>query len=169
MKNNFRVEEDIVYIELNRKDGSKLYSLVDLEDLSRLMELNVKWYADYDKKSKTFYCRSKIYKNGKRVSLQLHRFILDYHGILQIDHRKHLTLDNRKSELRLVTNSENHFNMKDTKGYYWDKQSKKWRPSIRINGKLKHLGSFSTESEAREAYLQAKDKYHIIERRNICE
>ena len=38
----------------------------------------------------------------------------------------------------------------------------KWRASIRINTKPIHIGYFDTEEEAHQAYLQAKEKYHII-------
>ena len=41
------------------------------------------------------------------------------------------------------------------KGVSWSKQSKKWTAQIRINGKLKHLGSFKCELEASEAYQKA--------------
>ena len=35
-------------------------------------------------------------------------------------------------------------------------QGKKWRASIKIHGKTKHLGTFNTEEEAHQAYLEAK-------------
>jgi hypothetical protein len=129
LKNNFKVEDNIVYIELNRNDGSKLYTMIDLEDLPRLLELDVKWYAGYYKKTKSFYCNANIYKNKKRTLIQLHRFILDYNG------------------------------------YCWSKHGKKWRALIGINGKLKHLGYFDNEEDARQTYLDAKNKYHNIETR----
>ena len=37
---------------------------------------------------------------------------------------------------------------------------------IRINGKQTHLGLFDTESDARQAYLNAKEKYHAIKVRH---
>ena len=44
------------------------------------------------------------------------------------------------------------------KGVYWIQQRKKWQASIRINGKLRHLGHFQTEEEAHQAYIQASQK-----------
>jgi hypothetical protein len=38
------------------------------------------------------------------------------------------------------------------KGYSWHKKGKKWCAKIRIGGKDFHLGSFSSEQEARSAY-----------------
>jgi len=40
-------------------------------------------------------------------------------------------------------------------GVSWSKQNKKWLSQIRINGKLKHLGSFTDEIEASNAYQTA--------------
>jgi len=42
------------------------------------------------------------------------------------------------------------------KGYYFDTQSKKYKASIRINKRQKHLGYFQTEEEAHIAYVNAK-------------
>jgi len=50
----------------------------------------------------------------------------------------------------------------NSKGYYFNKQSKKWMAYIFENKKLKYIGLFENEEEAREAYLKAKKIYHII-------
>ena len=41
------------------------------------------------------------------------------------------------------------------KGVSWNKAGKKWTAQMRINEKLKHLGSFKCELEASEAYQKA--------------
>jgi len=41
------------------------------------------------------------------------------------------------------------------KGVCWDKNAKKWKSHIYINGKQKHLGCFNSEEEASEAYQNA--------------
>ena len=46
------------------------------------------------------------------------------------------------------------------KGYYWDEATQKWKAKISCNYKVIHLGSFDTPEEARQAYLEAKKKYH---------
>ena len=84
----------------------------------------------------------------------------------QIDHKKDKDdlpkhQYNNIENLRVVTNQQNQFNTK-AKGYYRDKKLQKWRSQIRVNGKLKHLGSFEKEEDARQAYLTAKEIYHII-------
>ena len=71
---------------------------------------------------------------------------------------------NNIENLRVVTQQENHFN-RNCKGYYWNKNSQKWRARIMLNGKEKHLKYFDLEEDARNAYLAAKKIYHIIPNR----
>ncbi len=113
------------------------------------------------------YNRLELYFNGERKSYLVHRIIayvyigLDIENPKQmIDHIDRNILNNNVSNLRVVTHQENQFN-RNAKGYYWDK--KKWRARIWVNGKVIHLGLFDTEEDAHEAYLNAKDIYHIIE------
>ena len=40
-------------------------------------------------------------------------------------------------------------------GVSWSKEKKKWKSCIRINGKSKHLGYFTDELEASNAYQKA--------------
>jgi hypothetical protein len=79
-----------------------------------------------------------------------------------IDHVNGNPSNNRIENLRLVTHQQNQFNRKRARGYSWHKQNKKWRAAIRINGKKKHLGYFESEQDAREAYLKAKEIYHLF-------
>ena len=39
-------------------------------------------------------------------------------------------------------------------------RSKPWRSQIRVNGKMKHLGCFSTQEEAALEYNKASKKYY---------
>lgn len=79
-----------------------------------------------------------------------------------IDHENHTRDDNSNDNLRVVTNQQNCFNRSNVKGYCWHKKRKKWMAYIKINGKNKHLGYFKKEEDARNAYLVAKAKYHVI-------
>jgi len=78
-----------------------------------------------------------------------------------IDHINNNSIDNRIENLRILTHQQNQFNT-NAKGYTWDKQTNKWRAGITLNGKQINLGRFKEESDARNAYLEAKEKYHII-------
>jgi hypothetical protein len=79
----------------------------------------------------------------------------------RLDHKNRVTDDNRIENLRIITNQENSFNT-NAKGYSLNKKNKKWVSQICLDGKLIYLGSFNTEQEARNVYLDAKKKYHII-------
>jgi hypothetical protein len=74
-----------------------------------------------------------------------------------VDHIDNNKLNNMVGNLQLTT--ARHNVSKDIRGasseyvgVSWDKQYKKWRASIYIDGKLKHLGRFKDELKASEAY-----------------
>lgn len=109
----------------------------------------------------------KILKIGKK-NYKLHRVIaylflgLDIENKnKQIDHINGNRSDNRLENLRIVNNQQNQFNRKNTKGY--TKNGNKFISKIKINRKEIYLGTYITEEEAKQAYLEAKEKYH-----NIC-
>ena len=78
-----------------------------------------------------------------------------------IDHIDQNKLNNNINNLRVVTIQQNAQNSK-AKGYYLNKQTKKWKAQIRVNYKLKYLGSYHTEEEAHNAYLEGRKKYNFI-------
>lgn len=76
-------------------------------------------------------------------------------------------LDNRRSNIRLATHSQNISNsrMRDNnksgyKGVTWVKSKNKWRAEIMVNYKHIHLGYFTDIKEAAKAYADASIKYH---------
>ena len=82
-----------------------------------------------------------------------------------IDHINGDKSDNRISNLRLATASENQHNRKKTKnrdapvGAYRHYKGM-WYSMIMINKKSKYLGSFKTAEEASAAYAKAKKELH---------
>ncbi|MDP3446072.1 MAG: hypothetical protein Q8T08_24690, partial [Ignavibacteria bacterium] len=90
--------------------------------------------------------------NGKSISM--HRLIL---GVtdpeIQIDHKHHNKLDNRRRKIRLCTRSENRRNSRKLlegtskyKGVYRDKN--KWHVQIFIGENVKNLGRYRSEKTA---------------------
>lgn len=87
----------------------------------------------------------------------------------QIDHVNGVRNDNRFINLRQCTqyeNDQNRVSRKNTTSKYigvsWNNERRKWRATININGKQKHLGRFETEEEALSAYIEAKAKIHTF-------
>lgn len=76
-----------------------------------------------------------------------------------IDHIDRNPSNNRVDNLRIVNNQENQWN-NECKGYYYDKQKKKYHATIRKDNEHIFLGLFNTAEDARKAYLDAKKIYH---------
>ena len=96
----------------------------------------------------------------------MHRMIMNTPKGLVTDHINHNTLDNRKENLRICTNSENRHNYikpkNNTSGYkgvYFHKTTNKWCAKIRVNRIKMHLGYFLDIEEAAIAYNKAATKY----------
>lgn len=79
---------------------------------------------------------------------------------LHLDHINGIRHDNRVENLRIVSNQQNCFNRKNVKGY--STRNNKYIAEIQLNGLTIALGTYEKEYDARNAYLQAKQKYHII-------
>lgn len=96
--------------------------------------------------------------DGKRIYIFTHRlaWYLTY-GYLPklIDHIDRNKSNNIISNLRDCTQQVNCYN-KDSKGYYYSKG--KWVANIRKDRRTIYLGRYESESDAKNAYLEAKEK-----------
>lgn len=126
-------------------------TLVDAEDVELLGQRNWKWLS----------CKTQLgYAMSSQTSTGIHRFLLNPPKGFVVDHINGNTLDNRRANLRIVTNRENQMNQKKHRsgklcGTCYIKLSRKWLSSIKIDGFKKHLGYFKTEIEAHQAYMNA--------------
>lgn len=84
----------------------------------------------------------------------------------QVDHINRDPSDNRWCNLRAATVSQNAANAKhrvnNTSGYRgvtWDKSRSKWKASICVQGKQKHIGNFDCKHHAFCEYVLAARKY----------
>ena len=108
--------------------------------------------------------------------IMMHRVILNAPVDMQVDHYNGNTLDNRRTNLRLATHSENQHNCRPNriatspyKGVCWD--GTKWRVAIG-RGVGSFLGRFTDEQEAARTYDAAAcerfgefawlNAYHLI-------
>ena len=97
-------------------------------------------------------------QSSKNDRTNMHRLIMNAPDDKIVDHINHNTLDNRKCNLRLCTNTENCRNSKNAKGIY-DNGCRKWKAIIGFNGKLINLGSFADKKEALKVRREAEIKY----------
>jgi len=138
------------------------FALVDDEDYDWLNAL--KWFAmkGTGKGAHWYACRWRWLGNGRQRMMRMHRFILGMKrsDVRQVDHINGDSLDNRRANLRLVSNSGNQQNRKGVKGYSHRVTRKRYQASIEYNGKTRYWGRYKTAAEARRAYLTAKEKYH---------
>ncbi len=142
-------------IELFNKKKEKVgETIVDEEDYYNLIQyaiyLNYQGYVQINADKKYY----------------LTRYILKYDGDNYIDHINNNPLDNRKSNLRVVTPKQNSMNKSSSKnstskyiGVSYNKRSKKWNSCIRINDLIKKIGLFENEIEAAKARDLATKKY----------
>ena len=84
-----------------------------------------------------------------------------------IDHKDNNGLDNRKSNLQIVTykeNSENRglssLNTSGIKGVSWCERDKVWTTQVMINGKKKNCGSFKDIKDTEKHVIQMRNKYY---------
>lgn len=155
--------------------NSKTYGiknvLIDDEDYEFVIKH--KWFVI--KGGNTFYVVRNCYRTGKQKRLWLHREIMNPADNMDVDHKNNDGLDNRKSNLRVVTrtqNSQNRTSKKNGNSKYLGVclHKKKnvvavyWTAHIRVNKKLKWLGQFPYNSDgelkAAKAYDVAALKYH---------
>jgi hypothetical protein len=144
------------------------YAIVWESDYEWLMFWN--WCARWNGHPKTYYAVRGVQKDDRQQLIYMHRFIkgLAPGDLLQCDHKSPGSgLDCRRSNLRIASNAQNHWNQgvrknnkSGYKGVYLRKDTGKWTAQITVNGRCKTLGSFRSRRVAFLAYCKAAELYH---------
>ena len=135
------------------------FAIVDDEDYERISAH--KWSFQ----NGGYAVRTEKHGNSHHVIL-MHRVISGAREGQQVDHIDHNTLDNRKSNIRVCSPSQNHgnrgLNKNNTSGYKGVAKSvgcSTWRAYIAIDYRQISLGSYRSPVEAAMAYDKAAQEY----------
>lgn len=135
-------------------------AIVDDEDFEWLSQW--KWYV-----SKGYAVRSsRLGEAPKRTTISMHSQIIKRPKKAEIDHISGNKLDNRRTNLRLVTRTQNSMNRDKLsnntsghRGVYWNSMWRRWEAFIRENGTKHYLGRYRNIEKAIEARNKAEDRY----------
>lgn len=173
-RNKYVINGDTTTIELHRRDGTIKYAIIDTEDLQKLIDFKYTWYANYRERNDDWYacCTYKFMIDGKlkHTTIRLQVFLMNTYGKnnIHVDHADHNGLNNRKSNLRVSTVSENHHNRKgknitNKSGYRnvsQTREKKWWAVNLRIDGKQTTLAKFKDVDEAGRFAEKMRKKYY---------
>lgn len=169
--NNYIIDEkhNIAKIELHRRKTENLWTIIDLEDLEKVMNFPYTWCAKYNHTNDEYYVVANVYHPELQQTrpIFLHQFLMNANG-KDVDHENNDTLDNRKSNMRIVEEGNNSKNRKgknknNTSGYRnvsWDNKRNKWVVQLQVDGKNKRLGSFDDVHEAGKFAEEMRQKYY---------
>ena len=149
---------------INPNTKTETRFLIDKDDLDLVLGLGY-W-------STTYY--GYIHrKTNDNKAVYLHRLLMNAPTGMEVDHESGVTTDNRKSNLRICTSSQNKMNkIKSSrklytspyKGVHWDKQSKRWKALVNLNGKCVHQSYHHCEIDAAKTY----NKYALVHHGNFA-
>lgn len=166
IKNKIEIDGDIATIHIVRRNGDKYVTSIDVEELSKLEDWNTVYAGAHDKQ----FCAVVQRDNGLRRegnSIYLHRLITNAPEGLVVDHINGNPLDNRKSNLRIITNAENGQNLKGPqsrsttgiRGVYYSHRDNKYTTQVTIEGVRHYLGMYSTPEQAEKAVKNFRSKH----------
>ena len=136
---------------MRRRSGEPVAVSVDSTDYDDLSRW--RWHALVGRDSNPKYATRM--DGSQRVLMHRYLMGLGFGDPLQVDHINRNGLDNRRSNLRIVTRAGNRQNLPSFpntssrfRGVYWDKDRQLWRVVCRLNRKHFRLGRFKSEEEA---------------------
>ena len=156
-----RIECNIAYVTLTQ--GYE--AMVDVSDIHLVSGVN--WHARRDGGRVYAGCNIPKNENGKRGHISMHRLIMGRPIQMEIDHCDGDGINNRKSNLRVASKSQNQANRKTSKlnisgfkGVSPYKRNGTWHARISKGGKRFCLGYYKTPEEAHSAYINASRELH---------
>jgi hypothetical protein len=132
-------------------------AVIDTADISLIREY--KWSAHHNfRRAHVWYAITQV----RCQTVSMHRLILNAPSDLKVDHKDGDGLNNRRSNIRLVTDAQNCFNrtlrrdnQSGFKGVSFHARTGKWNTRIQRNGRQQSLGLFDSPEDAARAYDSA--------------
>jgi hypothetical protein len=153
MKNQYEIRGDIAVIFVNHK-GEKLECLIDADELELVSSVKGTWSFSKG------YVLYRIQKKNESRQINLHRLLMNPEAGKVVDHINHNTLDNRKTNLRVLAQAENMQNMNANKGSASGIRGvHKYRDKWAARLGTKQLGVFADKFEAEKVVIAARAKY----------
>lgn len=155
-------------------DGS--ITIVDEDIFEQVNKYKWRLFGNYV--GRKYYSHSENGKSKYKL-MYLHRLIMDTPKGMETDHINRNPLDNRRTNLRICTTSQNHANRPSKKGSVSkykgvrhippsSRAKKEWIAELRINNKTVYLGNYKTEIEAALAYddkaIEIFGEYALVNR-----
>lgn len=175
MKNNYRIEGNDVFMELNQRGGGIIETVFDLADLDKVKEYKYKWCPKWRESTQSYYVQSSKYMgivNGKPKyqNIYLHKYITGTNKDVFVDHIDNDTLNNRKSNFRFLDNQKNLFNRKGAnrnsttgvRNVTYDKTNNIYIVQFQIEGKNTRIGTFNSLKDAKLYADKNREKYYKI-------
>lgn len=138
-----------------RRDGQRVivgHAKASPEDFDELS--SYRWHLS----PKGYACRGLARPGGRTTTVRMSRQILGLKigDPRQADHINRDRLDNRRTNLRIVTHQQNHQNRPSDRGSASPfrgvtRDGEWWRASVFLNGRRVNLGRFADEQEAAQA------------------
>lgn len=153
--NSYSIDCNTVFVKLT---NSEKIMMCDIEDWERLKKYT--WCIDKYGYAKT------TKQDGKNV--KFHIMVMGNRPGMVVDHADRNTLNNRKNNLRFVSQQVNCINTgvpknntSGVKGVSEVKGKNKWDAYIKVNYKKIFLGRFDTKEEAIAARKVGEEKYYL--------
>jgi hypothetical protein len=132
-------------------DGTVVRVLVDTADLPMIQKIDAEWLVNEDG-----YCWTPSPLAPRNT---LHALLMGTPKGRVVDHISGRRHDNRRCNLRIVNHSDNGLNRiglaaHNTSGYrgvFWNRRQNRWTATIRVSGRLNHLGNHRDFVEACKA------------------
>ena len=141
------------------------YTIIDTEDYEKVKDFC--WRKRTNPRDKTeVYVEAKSLGKYRRKTIRIHQILCPCKEGFLPDHENGNGLDNRKSNLRPSTHSQNGMNRRTpsnntsgVKGVTYDKKAKQWVAQITIEGEHHYLGGSTDFEEAVKLRQEAEEKY----------